>query len=497
MSVLAYFYRITIQLSLQMKFLRFLLVIFFSLYFNAFARAQSDSLSYKIIADTTVKDTVPTTLFIAGISIYGNKKTKSFIIEREIPFKTGDTISTENLAKNLVIAKQQLINTSLFLDASVYIENRFSQYVFITVYVKERWYILPLPYFKYIDPNFNTWWVKYNHSLKRTNYGIKFLHNNISGRNDKFIAWFITGFSQQIALKYDRPFFDKQLKNGFSLYAGYSNQREVNYGTDSSKQQFFRPDSLFFVRKSVKVEANYIYRPGLRIKHIFRTGYIYERIADTILTLNYNYFSNGRKQESFPFIGYTFRYTNADYNPYPTKGLISETTILHRGITPEMNLTQLTTINSYTIPILQKTQIQFKEGGVLNLPFNQPFYNKTMFGYAGNIFMRGYEYYVIDGDAGIIGRATLQHQLFSITKKVGAGTEKEKSFPFRFYGKLYTDAGYAYNQEAGNSLLNNRMLYSWGLGIDMVAAYDVVFKLDYSFNQLGGSGLFIHVTTDF
>ena len=54
---------------------------------------------YKIIADTAVKDTVPSTLFIAGISIYGNKKTKSFIIEREIPFKQGDIIATGKLVK--------------------------------------------------------------------------------------------------------------------------------------------------------------------------------------------------------------------------------------------------------------------------------------------------------------------------------------------------------------------------------------------------------------
>ena len=151
---------------------------------------------YKIIADTAVKDTLPAKLFVAGISIYGNKKTKDFIIEREIPFKQGEYITPVQLAKDLVIAKQQLINSSLFLDVSVYIENRYGEFVFITVYVKERWYIFPLPYFRYIDPNFNTWWVTYNHTLQRTNYGVKFLHNNISGRNDKLTAWFITGFSK-------------------------------------------------------------------------------------------------------------------------------------------------------------------------------------------------------------------------------------------------------------------------------------------------------------
>jgi outer membrane protein assembly factor BamA len=494
---LSYFYRITMRFFLQMKFFRFLLLIFFVCGINIFSVAQSDSIPHTIIADTTAKDTLPSTLFVAGISLYGNDKTKDFIIRREIPFKEGDTLKAEKLVKDLEIAKQQLINTSLFLEVSVYIENRYSQFVFITIYVKERWYILPLPYFKFIDPNFNTWWVAYNHSLKRTNYGIKFLHNNISGRNDKFTAWLITGYSQQVALKYERPFFDRQLKNGFSVYASYNNQREVNYATDSSKQQFFRPDSLFFVRRSIKVEANYIYRPGLRIKHIFRAGYIYEKIADTIVALNHDYFANGEKKASFPYIGYTFRYTNADYNLYPTRGFLSETTILHRGITKDMNLTQLVAINSYTIPILPKTQIQIKEGAVLNLPFNQPFYNASMFGYYGNIFMRGYEYYVIDGDAGIIGRATLQHELFNYTVKPGLKNKRLVNYPIRFFGKLYTDVGYAYDKDPGNSLLNNRLLHSWGLGVDIVMPYDIIFKLDYSFNQLGGNGLFFHVSTDF
>jgi hypothetical protein len=111
--------------------------------------------------------------------------------------------------------------------------------------------------------------------------------------------------------------------------------------------------------------------------------------------------------------------------------------------------------------------------------------------------MRGYEYYVIDGDAGAVGRATLQHELFSITTKVNAGTKKQVSYPFRFYGQLFGDLGYAYSENAGNSLLNNKLLHSWGLGFDMVAPYDVIFKFEYSFNQLGGNGLYIHLVSDF
>lgn len=488
------------MLNLHMKLLRVLLIPFFCFLLAAAGNAQPDS-SGHIIADSLVSDTgaknnLPDTLFIAGISIYGNKKTKSYIIERELPFQQGSYIALADLKKQLETGRQQLVNTTLFTDVAVYVENSYGQFVFITVFVKERWYILPLPYFKFIDANFNTWWVTYNHTLKRTNYGIKFLHNNISGRNDKLTTWLITGYSKQVAVKYERPFFDKQLKQGYQFFIGYSNQGDINYANDKSKQQFLRPEDRSYLRKTLKIEGDYVYRPGLRVRHIVRAGYMYEQIADTVFALNPNYFGNGKTRASFPYIGYTFRYTNADYNFYPTRGLISETSILHKGVTKDMNLTQLTSINSYTIPVLPKTQIQFKEGGMLNLPFNQPFYNKGMFGYYGNIFMRGYEYYVIDGDAGIAGRATLQQQLAGFTKKLGLGAKKE-DYSFRIYGKLFADAGYVYNQHPGSSILNNKMLHSWGLGIDFVAPYDVIFKFDYSFNQLGESGFFIHLNTDF
>jgi hypothetical protein len=99
---LAYFYRITMRASLQMKFLRFLLLIFFVCGINVFSVAQSDSISYPISTDTVaVKDTLPPSVFIAGISLYGNDKTKDFIIRREIPFKEGDTVKAEKLIKSL------------------------------------------------------------------------------------------------------------------------------------------------------------------------------------------------------------------------------------------------------------------------------------------------------------------------------------------------------------------------------------------------------------
>lgn len=470
-------------------------LIFFLIFVSKSAISQINVPVLKPSIDT-LRPEDTTTVFIASISINGNDKTKDFIINREIPFKQGDYVLQKDLDKKLNTAQEQLVNTSLFLNVSVYVENKYGQFVFIAVDVKERWYIFPLPYFSLVDRNLNTWLVTYHHSLQRVNYGIKFLHMNFSGRNDRLTLWLITGYSRQVSLKYERPFFDKKLRNGYNIFFNYTAQRELNYTTNLSKQQFFKPDSLFFVRKSITVQADYVYRPGLRTRHIFSIGYGRESVADTIAKLNPGYLPQGRTEVSYPLIAYTLQYFHADYNAYPTKGFLAQSILSHRGFNSAINLTQLQVISSYTIPLFPKTQIQFKEGAIVSLPFNQPFYTQRIFGYGG-IFMRGLEYYVIDGVAGFVGRTTLQHQVLQFNLRLARGKKYEVDEPFKFFAKIYSDAGYAYNKDAGNSLLNNKMIYTWGFGLDMVTFYDVVFKFEYSFNQFGQSGLFIHVRTDF
>src|SRR5690348_1867838 len=138
-----------------MKFTRISFIIFLICFYE-FSSAQTDSSNIIQIPADSIKADDTSSLFIASISIYGNNKTKNFIIEREIPFKQGDYVAAKDIQKKLETAKEQLINTSLFLDVSVFIQNRYGQFVFITVYLKERWYIFPLPYFSLVDKNINT-----------------------------------------------------------------------------------------------------------------------------------------------------------------------------------------------------------------------------------------------------------------------------------------------------------------------------------------------------
>lgn len=465
---------------------------------SLFAAAQRDSAIIKPDSIATVSappgGNDSALVLIADIAIHGNNKTRPYIIERELPFKQGEYVLRKDLVKKLILAQQQVFNTTLFLQASVYIQSIQGDLVFINVDVKERWYLFPLPYFKLVDKNFNTWWVTEKRSFDRVNYGIKFIQNNVSGQNDKLNLYLIWGYTRQISFKYEQPFANKSLTGGYSVAFDFGRQRELNYGTLESKQSFYKQDQ--FARQNIRAEFTYLYRPAIKTHHSFTIAFEQDKVADTVLKLNPNYFPGGRTKINFPEISYGLQYYNTDYNAYPSKGFLGDFRITRKGWNKEMNLTQIDMHGTYTKPISKNSQIQFQTGGIIKFPFKQPYYNQQLFGY-GDIFLRGLEYYVIDGSAGIMGRTTVRRQFLSFMIKSPPSAKKPVAIPFKMYGKVFGDAGYAYNQQPQTSLLNNKLLYTYGAGVDIVTTYDLVIKLEYTFNQLGGSGLFLHLRTDF
>ncbi len=494
-----------------MRLRRLLIFLFFNF---AFSLSGISSDSIPVIKDTLhiysslsgpslTADSVTSNIadtgnfFIAGIALYGNKKTKAFIIEREIPFKEGDYIRKTHLEELLIQAKEQVINTGLFAEAIISVENKLGELLFISVTVREKWYVFPLPYFKLIDRNFNEWYVTHNASLNRVNYGVKLQHNNFSGRNDKMQAWFITGYSRQIAFKYERPYIDDALKNGFNFYINYTSQKEINFKSDSltSKQQFITlPDH--FVKQSFRISGDYVYRPAIKTYHIFRIAYVQEHVADTVIKANPNYFSRHITDISFPEVSYTLRYFNTDFRAYPTRGFQGEAMLLKRGFTRTMNMYQLQVIGSQTFPFSERSQVQLQAGGMLKVSFNQPYYNKQLFGYGG-IFLQGLEYYIIDGLAGGVGRITARTRAVSFTLRNPPQVNRQVILPVRIFIKTFGNLGYTHNEGEGITAINNRWLHTYGFGADVIVNYDIVFKFDYSFNQFHESGFFFHVRKDF
>ena len=61
------------------------------------------------------------------------------------------------------------------------------------------------------------------------------------------------------------------------------------------------------------------------------------------------------------------------------------------------------------------------------------------------------------------------------------------------------DMGYAKNSTVlvARNPLNNRLIRSGGLGLDIVAYYSWVWQIQYSWNDLGQKGIFLHYKTGF
>jgi hypothetical protein len=203
------------------------------------------------------------------------------------------------------------------------------------------------------------------------------------------------------------------------------------------------------------------------------------------------YYPDKRKDLQYIDLSYSFRYINLDYNAFPTKGYSFDGYIYKRGLDKTTNLWQFGLGGFYAKPLWRNAFLWLSGAATIKTPNNNYFINQRLFGY-GDFVLRGLEYYVVDGDAGVLAKATLHQQIFKYTFHTHLKSKNYNEIPFRYYLKIYGDAGYAHNSYPGNSRLNNRLMYTGGIGLDVVSIYDFVFRFEFSFNQLGTQGLYLH-----
>jgi outer membrane protein assembly factor BamA len=463
------------------------------------AQHISDDRSEPLLTDgSEIKKEEPASepFVVRNIIITGNRKTKASIILREIPFKPGDHFQLQQLVSKFEDARRQLMNTSLFHEVTVALKSFEGHDVDILVDVKERWYLFPVPYFRIVDRNFNQWLVQNKASLDRVNYGIKLMYNNFTGYNDKLNVWLMSGYTRQVSMNYDRLYFDKQMKWGAKFGFGVGKNREVNYNTINNKEVFLK-DTNNFILSFFKSNFELTYRRAVKTRHRFGIAYTDERVEDTIMKLNPTYFTEGRNRIRYPEIYYNMSFHNVDYIPYPLKGFEALLNFSKKGFNHIVNVWELTVSTGNYWQIFPKTYFSVVTSADLKLPFKQPFFNTQLMGY-NDLYMQGYEYYVVDGVAGGLAKTTFSRELVRFNIPVPKVKHETLNYiPFRIYGKIYGNAGYVYNPQPGFNFLNNKMLYSGGVGIDIVTIYDVSIKLEWSFNQIGQNGIYLHRNNNF
>jgi outer membrane protein assembly factor BamA len=445
-------------------------------------------------------------LHIRNIIITGNHKTKIYIIEREMQVKKGDSIIAGNLNTELKESKEHIYNTNLFTEVTVkpVIINAFD--IDIDVEVKERWYVFPVPQFQLIDRNLNDWIKTFDASLTRVNYGIKFVHYNFSGRRDPLRIYFLNGYSRNFSFSYTAPYSNRALTEGFTVGMGYTQNREISYKTGYNNKVLFYPsDSAVkakgdFVRNNFNVAASYSTRKGFHKSRYYAANYTFLKIDDSLITAKYNpnYFNNNSSSNGFIDLSYTFQYLDLDKVAYPLSGFSGSYTVSKRGfgITGGVNVFSLLGGVSRYDDLGRKWYSSIHLSGNIKLPFRQAYINQRSLGYGEN-YLRGMEYYVVDGVAEALAKSTIKYKLLSFKIYLPFKIKSIPDIPITIFAKSFADFGYVYNKNEFKASLNNKLLYTGGFGIDILSLYDLNLRFEYSFNQLGEKGLFLHTQGGF
>ena len=426
---------------------------------------------------------------IRSITIQGNNKTKNYIIQRELPYRIGSIVAADSLEAMNTLAQHQLVNTSLFNEVKVESIMVDSTTADVLIHVKERWYLFPIPYFRWVDRNFSQWWNQQNRSLDRVNYGLNFRQSNFTGNNDRLVIGLITGYTQQAIVRYQIPFIDKKLQWGIGAGVQYYTQKEINYNTIADKQVFYKSNQI--LRDGFRANANLTYRPSLFERYNFQLGVGEENIANEAFLKAPQLLPNF--STSMRYVDFTIGYakTKFDYNAYPTKGA-SVDFAWYQRLANNAPLSSFQWRNIWAHSF-NKTNFIFTETNtqIKFLP-NQNYLDQKLLGY-GNLQMSGLEYYVVDGNAATVGKFAFHHKIGTITLRNPVTKKFLPEVKYHFWLKLFTQLGYVYSEKALNqNKLSNTLLRTAGIGVDIISIYDFVFKIDYSVNQLGDKGLYLH-----
>ncbi|MHC1778797.1 MAG: POTRA domain-containing protein [Bacteroidales bacterium] len=437
---------------------------------------------------------------ISNIIIIGNSKIKDFVILRELPFKKGDTIEKSLLNELVQQGRDNLLNLSLFNFVYISQKSNFaptgdgSDEVEIIISVDERWYFWPIFGFSLEERNFSNWikdpvWDKITTRIGLRIYGT-------GGKNQTITALLMNGYNNGFKIEFSNISLDKEGRHfgGISVQHKYS--KILNTISLLDKPVFIRADKGY-LENLFNISLSYIYRPRPRIKNRIILEFESTRIDSTVLISNSKYWGGDHlKRESFmATYGLTFderdniQYPlNGYYVDFQAKGYVSS------GL--EVQHVQIKGDVSYFTSLSKKLSASARVQCAFSAKNCEAYIFDKALGY-GDLFLRGFENFISDGQHYMLLSPTLRFNILPTTVynlKFLSFLPKFNKVHMTIYGKTFADAGYVYHKTPlYANTMSNKWLVSYGLGVDVVTYYDLTFSLDYSINQMRQKGLFLSV----
>jgi outer membrane protein assembly factor BamA len=430
---------------------------------------------------------------IRHIIIDGNHTTRRAVILRELDLHEGDSIRRDSIDVIVTRNRLRLFNLQLFNEVDQHTEATTDGLDWY-ISVKERWYIIPSFTLQFADRNFNTWWVEEGHDLRRLMAGMTLTDKNFRGDLETLSATVQVGYTQKIGINYQIPYIDKGQVNGIGFSLSAAQSRQTWYNTDSNKLVYTGTYTGPAILRQYEAGVSYIYRPAYASRHIFSLSYKDYSVADTVVRLNPDYYNNKSTAARFVELFYRFEYNGVDNWNYSLQGNKIVAYALARQGFQGINFQSLAHIElgMFREPVPGWYYSLIFRGRVM-YPQDQPYYFRSGLGTQTD-YVRGYEYYVIDGSSYGLLRLDIKRELFNHT--YATAQRYFTAIPLRIYPKVFADAGYIDSPQPGNSFLSNKLQYSAGIGCDIVTLYDIKIRLEFAYNHLAQNGLYLHFNSE-
>jgi hypothetical protein len=442
--------------------------------------------------------------------ITGNKLTKDPMIIRELDFKIGDSLGTispgkkfdfklkrfapgdsSELSLRLKYSRENIINTNLFLTVDLSIEQIDGMDYRLLINVTERHYWWLFPVVKLNAPNFNEW--LRDPDISDVSMGLFFSHNNLFGKSHQTSLVGYVGKSYAVAWGYRIPWIGQGKKTGLTFGAAYQNLYTVEYGSlENKRQMLYKSNSL----QSATIFGVITMRPGLYNYGTVKMIGEWVSISDSLYSLDTNYLEKGKKSNMSLTIYADYAYDSRNSKSYPLMGSYMRLFVNKVGIGLVSKDVDYF-FYGLDFHFYQKLSNKWYVAEMFKLENsageNHPYYYQLNMTQKKD-FVRGYDLYTLKGDQMYFFRSNVKYELVKPSlKKVKEGQEdnKFKRLQYAFYLNAFADAGYCVNNFTENNPYNNKMLYSWGLGLDFVTYYNMVLRFEYAFTSIGTNGFFI------
>lgn len=434
-------------------------------------------------------------VLIKNIELTGNKITRREIILRELVFSINDSIRETEIEDQLKLCQENLINTSLFNYVNINYRINNNDLTLI-ISVEERWYTWPIPVLEQADRNLPSWLKKKD--LSMINYGLYLMQENFRGKRETLKLKTVFGYKEQFSILYLKPYIDRNNKHGLAFEMNYFRQKELLVRTLNNKPEYFR-DNKNYLLNHLSTALNYSFRPYLYSRHIFTAAYNNVNVSDTISRINPDYLLKNNSSIRYYSLMYTFIKDNRDYRLYPLRGSYLNIALQKTGLGISKSAPDLLWLSlNYRVYGQIIKRVNFGIESSLKKSFGgiHPYFIQKAFGYKN--FLRGFEYYIIDGQDYYLLKNTLRYELLPKTVRNLSfiPLNKFRKFHYSVFLSAYFDMGFV--RDSQNKLNNdktNRYLYSGGIGLDFVTYYDRIIKIQYSVNNFGESGFFLHFVT--